>query len=192
MFDFVKGRQRSSGAPGDAAPQFDLSPHQVALLQLGIAGLVVLVSLNLAGPIAQRMSALPILGIVTPPSLEAAVVENPMTLPAAIAAPVNPESTQEVDLSRLDEIFLPPVKEEVAVDLGAKAAEMIRAALASIQISAVATGGAFVNGLFVQSGQSSGINIPVEGGKPLPVMVYASGNRVTLKAGDHSREVVIQ
>lgn len=192
MFDFVKGRQRSSDAQGDAAPQFDLSPHQVALLQLGIAGLVVLVSLNLAGPIAQRMSALPILGIVNPPSLEAAVVENPMTLPAAIAAPANPEATQEVDLSRLDEIFLPPVKEEVAVDLGAKAAEMIRAALASIQISAVATGGAFVNGLFVQSGQSSGINIPVEGGQPLPVMVYASGNRVTLKAGDHSREVVIQ
>lgn len=195
MFDFKKTGGRQSQGVGDASAthQFEFSPNQISLLQLGFAGVVVLVALNLAGPVAQRMSALPILGVVNAPTLEVAVIDNPMTLPAAIAAPANPESGQDVDLSKLDEIFLPPpVDELVQVDSQAKAAEMVKAALASIQVSAIATGGAFVNGLFVLSGSPLGVNIPIENAPPVPIIVYASGNRVTLKAGEHSRDVVFQ
>ena len=190
MLKFKKGNAQGSG---EAAPthQFEFSPNQVSLLQLGFAGVVVLIALNFAGPVAQRMSSLPILGVVNAPTFDAVAMDNPMALPAAIAAPANPERGQDVDLSKLDEIFLPPpVDESIQVDAQAKAAEMIKAALAAIQVSAVATGGAFVNGVFIASGSPLGMSIPVDSGPPVPVMVFASGNRVSLKAGEQSRDVV--
>lgn len=191
-----KGVAKSNGgdpaASSGGSRQFDLSPNQVTLLQLGVAGLVVVIALNMAGPLAQRMAHLPILGIVNPPVLEMAAVDNPMALPAAIAAPANPDRVQAVDLSRLDEIFLPPVKTEVEVDLKAKSEEMINAALSVMRVSAVATGGAFVDGVFVRSGASTGVSIPVEGGAPVEIFVYAAGDRVTLQAGEHKRVVVIE
>ncbi len=195
MFNFKnRGAQKvQAGGDGAATHQFDFSPNQVAMMQLGFAGLVVLISLNIAGPVAQRMSTLPILGVVNAPTLDAVAVDNPMALPAAIAAPANPESGQDVDLSKLDEIFLPPPVEEVdTAGNEAKAEEMIKAALAAVQVTAVATGGAFVNGMFVTSGSPLGMSIPVDNGPPVPVRVFASGNRVSLKAGEHSRDVVFQ
>lgn len=195
MFNFKNRGARPSEGAGESASthQFEFSPHQIALLQLGFAGVVVLVALNLAGPVAQRMAALPIFGVVNAPTLAAVSVDNPMALPAAIAGPANRDEVQEVDLSKLDEIFLPPpVSEPVKVDSGAKSAEMVKAALAAVRVSAVATGGAFVNGLFISSGSPLGMNIPVENGPPVPVKVFVAGNRVSLKAGEQSRDVVFQ
>jgi len=134
--------------------------------------------------LASKFSQLPIKGYVNEIAPSVSVPDNPQALPGAMASPAQSTDPAEPDLALLDEIFVPaaPVVDDGAI----KAVEAERNQLASVQLTGLATGGAFINGRFVQSGQPIGMIVSSPEGQPLEVFVQLRNNGALLVAGAYS------
>jgi hypothetical protein len=168
-----------------------LTANQIVLGQLGLAGLFVMAAVYLAPVMTERLSKLPVIGVVTVTQVAVPEEPNALALPAAIALPTVRREAEVQDLAILDEMFLPPVVVEEK-DSKAEVDEQAMRMLSSIQVNAASSAGAFVNGDFFSNGSPIGMAIADENGQPLPVLAFSSGNTVTLRAGAYSRSVVIE
>jgi hypothetical protein len=170
-----------------------LTSSHLQLLQVGFASALVLVAIYGSPSLAMRFSQLPIKGFVNEVVAEISVIDNPQALPGAMAAPQTSQAPSEPDLELLDELFVPttPVVDDSALKAAA-IEDQIKAQLSAVQVSAIATGGAFINGRFIKSGQPIGMLVMGPEGAPLQVMASVRGNTVMLAAGEFTHAVELR
>jgi len=164
-----------------------ISSNQVVLLNGAIMAAALLLAVYGSPSLASKFSQLPIKGFVNEIAPSVSVPDNPQALPGAMASPAQSTDPAEPDLALLDEIFVPaaPVVDDGAIK-AVEAEQQLRNQLASVQLTGLATGGAFINGRFVQSGQPIGLLVSSPEGQPLEVFVQLRNNGALLVAGAYS------
>ena len=164
-----------------------ISSNPVVLLNGAIVAAALLLAVYGSPSLASKFSQLPIKGYVNEIAPSVTVTENPQALPGAMASPALSADPAEPDLALLDEIFVPaaPLVDDGAIK-AVEAEQQLRNQLASVRLTGIATGGAFINGRFVQTGQPIGMIVSSPDGKPLEVFAQLRNNGVLLVAGEYS------
>nr|WP_019363924.1 hypothetical protein [Pseudomonas luteola] len=172
-----------------------LTHNHVLLLNVCLAGAAVLVAFYGAPNLSSRFSHLPIKGYVTDAAPPVEVADNNLALPAAMASPPAESIVSAPDITALEQMWVSDQSQEGKENDSRETERLValkqqvQARLMSVRVSALASGGAFINGKYIRSGAPIGMQVPGIDGKPLPVIATVKGNAVVLTAGDFTQTV---